>query len=454
MPRHLFRPLPIALATVLSFSSTVQAQSLIDLFEIARGYDASFISAKAQYEANLAKANQTLGGILPNISFGSTATRTNADLTYDKPVPGTTVVNGQNIYGNYAANVTMTQPLYRPAVWATYKQGGRQLLQATAQYEAAEQELLVRVTQTYFDVLSSQDSLEFVKAQKKAVAEQLASAKRNFEVGTATITGVRDAQARYDLTYAQEIAAENDLRIKTLSLGLAVGRTDIKAKPLRDNSKLIDPPKDPMDSWVSQSEVMSPTVRQAQLALDVAKLEVDKAVAGHLPTLDGQITYGGVRNLSGSSTSPTSGVSNHVLNPSASLTLSVPIFAGLTTQYRIRETKALEYKAVSDLDNAKRTVAQTTRTAYLGLIAGLSQVKAYEAAEASTQSALDANKLGYSVGVNINIDVLNSQSQLYQTKRDLAKARYDVLVGNLKLRQAAGTLTPQDLQEINQLLAP
>jgi len=425
---------------------------LVDLYEIARGYDASFISAKAQYEANLAKANQTLGGILPNISLGSTATRTNAELTYDKPT--STYVNGQNTYGNYTANVTMTQPIYRPAVWATYKQGGRQLLQATAQYEAAEQELLVRVTQTYFDVLSSQDSLEFVKAQKKAVAEQLASAKRNFEVGTATITGVRDAQARYDLTYAQEIAAENDLRIKTLSLGLAIGRSDIKAKPLRDNSKLIDPPKDPMDNWVSQSEAMSPTVRQAQLALDVAKLEVDKAFAGHLPTLDGQIVYGGVRNLSGSSTSPTSGVSNHVLNPSASLTLSVPLFAGLTTQYRIRETKALEDKAVSDLDNAKRTVAQTTRTAYLGLIAGLSQVKAYEAAEASTQSALDANKLGYSVGVNINIDVLNSQSQLYQTKRDLAKARYDVLVGNLKLRQAAGTLTPQDLQNINQLLAP
>ncbi|NBW68347.1 MAG: channel protein TolC [Betaproteobacteria bacterium] len=448
--RNLFRPLPIALAAVLSFSSAVQAQSLIDLYEIARGYDASFISAKAQYEANLAKANQTLGGILPNISMTTSATRTNISVTADA-----TATTTENRYGVYSANVTMTQPIYRPAVWATYKQGGRQLLQATAQYEAAEQELLVRVTQTYFDVLSSQDSLEFVKAQKKAVAEQLASAKRNFEVGTATITGVRDAQARYDLTYAQEIAAENDLRIKTLSLGLAVGRTDIKAKPLRDNSKLIDPPKDPMDSWVSQSEVMSPTVRQAQLALDVAKLEVDKAVAGHLPTLDGQIVYGGTRNYGGTSTSPTTPTaSNHVLNPSANIVLSIPLFAGLTTQYRIRETKALEEKAISDLDNAKRTVAQTTRTAYLGLIAGLSQVKAYEAAEASTQSALDANKLGYSVGVNINIDVLNSQSQLYQTKRDLAKARYDVLVGNLKLRQAAGTLTPQDLQEINQLLAP
>ena len=450
MSCNLFRPLPIALAVVLSFSSSAHAQSLIDLYEVARGYDASFISAKAQYEANLAKANQTLGGILPNIAMTTSATRTNISVTADA-----TAATTENRYGVYSANVTMTQPLYRPAVWATYKQGGRQLLQATAQYEAAEQELLVRVTQTYFDVLSSQDSLEFVKAQKKAVAEQLASAKRNFEVGTATITGVRDAQARYDLTYAQEIAAENDLRIKTLALGLAVGRTDIKAKPLRDNSKLIDPPKDPMDTWVSQSEAMSPTVRQAQLALDVAKLEVDKAIAGHLPTLDGQIVYGGTRNYGGTSTSPTTPTaSNHVLNPSANIVLSVPLFAGLTTQYRIRETKALEDKAVSDLDNAKRTVAQTTRTAYLGLIAGLSQVKAYEAAEASTQSALDANKLGYSVGVNINIDVLNSQSQLYQTKRDLAKARYDVLVGNLKLRQAAGTLTPQDLQEINQLLAP
>ena len=284
MSRTLFRPIPLALAVVMSFSARVQAQSLVELFEVARGYDATFIAAKAQYEANLAKANQTLGGILPNIAMTTSATRTNISVTADA-----TATTTENRYGVYSANVTMTQPLYRPAVWATYKQGGRQLLQATAQYEAAEQELLVRVTQTYFDLLSSQDSLEFVKAQKKAVAEQLASAKRNFEVGTATITGVRDAQARYDLTYAQEIAAENDVRIKTLALGLAVGRTDIKAKPLRDNSKLIEPPKDPLDTWVSQSETMSPTVRQAQLALDVAKLEVDKAVAGHLPTLDGQI---------------------------------------------------------------------------------------------------------------------------------------------------------------------
>jgi outer membrane protein len=314
--------------------------------------------------------------------------------------------------------------------------------------------LLVRVSQAYFDVLTSEDSLASVQAQKTAVGEQLASAKRNFEVGTSTITGVRDAQARFDLTTAQEIAAENDVRIKRLALDLAAGMSNAKPKRLADNSKLIAPPSEAVDSWVSQSEVASPAVRQAKLALDVATLEVDKAVAGHKPTLDAQLNYQGVRNVAGSSTNPTSGTNSHIMNPSAAIVLNVPLFAGFATQYRVKETVSLEDKARSDFENAKRTTAQATRTAYFGLVAGLSQVKAYEAAEASTQSALDANKLGYSVGVNINIDVLNSQSQLYQTKRDLAKARYDVLVGNLKLRQAAGTLTPEDLQSINSLLAP
>ena len=450
---HFFKPLPVAMAICLSFSSAVQAQSLRDLFEVARGYDATFIAAKAQFEASLANANQTLGGILPNIAMGASAARTKITVSNDVSPPNVSPVS-ENRYGVGAANVTLSQPIYRPAAWAAYKQGGRQLVKAAAQFEAAEQDLIVRLAQGYFDLLSSKDSLDFIRAQKTAVAEQLASAKRNFEVGTATITGVRDAQARYDLTLAQEIAAENDLRIKNLTLDIAVGMTNTKPKPLKDNTKLIESPKEDSENWVSQSEVLSPTVRQAQLTLDVAKLEIDKAVAGHLPTLDVQMIYGGVRNAAGSSTNPTSGSSNHVLNPSANIVLSVPLFAGFATQYRVRETMYLEEKARADLENAKRTVAQNTRTAYFGLISGLSQVKAYEAAEASTQSALDANKLGYSVGVNINIDVLNSQSQLYQTKRDLAKARYDVLVGTLKLRQAAGNLTPQDLDPINELLAP
>lgn len=445
----LFRALPLAAALTFAFAPAAQAQSLVELYETARGYDASYISAKSQYEANLAKANQTLGGILPNIALSASATRTYFNYRPDEP--SSSYVASERYYGTGSAAITLTQPLYRPAVWATYKQGGPLLQQATAQYEAAEQDLLVRVSQAYFDVLTSEDSLELVRAQKKAVGEQLASAKRNFEVGTTTITGVRDAQARFDLATAQEIAAENDARIKHLALDLVVGLNNATPLRLADSKQLVKAPTEDVNTWVSQSEVASPAVRQAQLALEVAKLEVDKAVAGHKPTLDAQVSYGGIRNVGGSSTQ---NVSSHVYNPSAGLVLNLPIFSGFATDYRIKETVSLEGKARADLEAAKRNTAQATRTAYFGLVSGLSQVQAYEAAEASSQSSLDANKLGYSVGVNINIDVLNAQSQLYQTKRDLAKARYDVLVGTLKLRQATGTLTPQDLHPINALLKP
>jgi outer membrane protein len=315
--------------------------------------------------------------------------------------------------------------------------------------------LLIRVSQAYFDVLTSEDNFELVQNQKKAVSEQLASAQRNFEVGTATITGVRDAQARYDLANAQAIAAENDLRTKRLALNMVVGLNDAKPKRLAKNTTLVAAPKEDVNAWVSQAHTSSPAVRQAQLAVEVADFEMDKATAVHKPTLDAQMTYGRTENLKGAFVGTTySSTPSTTWNPTVGLVLNVPLFTGFSGVYKVKEAIALKDKAQADLENARRGTEQATRNTYFGLLAGLSQVKAYEAAEASSQSALDANKLGYSVGVNINIDVLNSQSQLYQTKRDLAKARYDVLVTNLKLRQAAGTLTPADLQPINDLLAP
>jgi outer membrane protein len=449
--RALFRQLPLAAALSAVLCSTAQAQSLLDMYEAARGYDASYISAKAQYEANLARANQALGGILPNISASVSLVRSD----YQKQVEGAAKTPAVEQETKTTAG-TLTQPIYRPAAWAAYRQGGQQLQQAAAQYEATEQDLLVRVSQAYFDVLVSEDNLTLLQTQKAAVQEQLASAKRNFEVGTATITGVRDAQARFDLATAQEIAAENDLRIKRLALNLATGLADAKPKRLNTTAGLISAPQEDINTWVDKAQSISPVVRQAQLGVEIASYEVSKATATHKPTLDAQVTYGRTENLNGT-ISPVSGNLTPpytTWTPSVGLVLNVPLFAGFSGVYKVKEAYALEDKARADYEGAKRATAQATRSAYLGLVAGLSQVKAYEAAEASSQSALDANKLGYSVGVNINIDVLNAQSQLFQTKRDLAKARYDVLVGSLKLRQAAGTLTPEDLKPINDLLAP
>ncbi|HQR86211.1 MAG: channel protein TolC [Burkholderiales bacterium 35-55-47] len=449
LTRTVFRTLPVTAAVMLAFASSAQAQSLVEMYEAARGYDAGFISAKAQFEANLARANQSLGGILPNIAVSVSQVRTD----FQRQSQGTEKSAITELETKTTA-ATLTQPIYRPAAWASYRQGGRQLQQAAAQYEAAEHDLLIRVSQAYFDVLTSEDNFELVQNQKKAVSEQLASAQRNFEVGTATITGVRDAQARYDLTNAQAIAAENDLRTKRLALNMVVGLSDAKPKRLAKNTTLVTAPKEDVNAWVSQAHSNSPAVRQAQLAVEVADYEMDKAIALHKPTLDAQMTYGRTENLKGSFIGTTLVGPSTTWNPSVGLVLNVPLFTGFSGVYKVKEAYALKDKAQSDLENARRGTEQATRNTYFGLLAGLSQVKAYEAAEASSQSALDANKLGYSVGVNINIDVLNSQSQLYQTKRDLAKARYDVLVTNLKLRQAAGTLTPADLQPINDLLAP
>jgi outer membrane protein len=451
LSRTVFRTLPLTAAVMLAFASSAQAQSLVEMYEAARGYDASFISAKSLYEANLAKANQALGGILPNIAISVSQTRTDFQRQLIGVDATRTPVTELETKTTAA---TLVQPIYRPAAWATYRQGGRQLQQAAAQYETAEHDLLIRVSQAYFDVLTSEDNFDLVQNQKKAVSEQLASAQRNFEVGTATITGVRDAQARYDLANAQAIAAENELRTKRLALNMVVGLNDAKPKRLAKHPATIAAPKDDVNVWVSQAQSSSPTVRQAQLAVEVADYEVDKALAVHKPTLDAQMTYGRTENLKGTYVSTYSAYPLTTWNPSVGLVLNVPLFAGFSGVYKVKEAYALKDKAQSDLENARRGTEQATRNTYFGLLAGLSQVKAYEAAEASSQSALDANKLGYSVGVNINIDVLNSQSQLYQTKRDLAKARYDVLVTNLKLRQAAGTLTPADLQPINDLLAP
>jgi outer membrane protein len=444
-----FSPRLLSVGMAMAAFAPVQAQSLVDLFAAAKDYDASYKAAQSLHEANQAKAAQARAQLLPtsNLSLSSTAAQidTNPDLkSQNTPM-------GLRGYRTQVATLSATQPLYRPVNWATYLQSFKSLSQSEAALQVAQQELLLRVSQAYFDVLASQDSLTFVRAQKAAVSEQLASAKRNFEVGTATITDTREAQARFDLVISQEIAAENDLRVKKLALDQLVGIQNTRPNPLRLSVEPKPVTPNQVEAWVEQAEENHPQILNNKLALEISELEIDKARAGHKPTLDLQASYGGTRNDAGTAVQ---NYGSNVVNTSMALVMNVPIFAGFSTENRIRETVSLQDKARNDLEAARRNAAQATRAAYFGLISGMGQVKALEAAETSSQVALDANKLGYSVGVRINIDVLNSQSQLYQTKRDLAKARYDVLMGGLKLRQANGTLNSAHLDEVNQLLEP
>jgi outer membrane protein len=437
-PPTRLRFLPLVLA--IGWGAGAQAQSLLDLYQSARGYDATYQSAKAQFDATLAKADQAKALLLPKAGMDLSSSRTNLESA---------AAATDRVFGTQSATLSASQPLFRPADWATYTQGIKGAETASSALKAAEQDLIVRLSQAYFDVLASSDNLQFIKAKKTAVQEQLASAKRNFEVGTATITDTREAQARYDLILADEIETDNDLRVKNLALSQLVGANEVQPKSVAAPVVLNTLSPDDVNVWVSQSQLENQGLRQLEVALEVAKLETKKAQAAHLPTLDLVGKYTATDN-NGSATSTANSGSN---TTTIGISLNLPIFAGFSTQNRIRETIALEAKARTDLEGSQRTVAQATRIAFYGVQSGYGQVKALEAAEVSSQSALDANKLGYQVGVKINIDVLNSQSQLFDTKTKLAKARYGVLVGGLKLRQASGSLKVEDLEQVNALLA-
>jgi len=442
MPCLLLGSVSLAL-TLSALTLPAHAQSLVELYESARTFDASYQSAKLQYDANLARADQAQAGILPTAGLSAGASRVGVESTLPS-TSGVTSFNTQN------ATLNASQPLYRPGNWANYEQGFKLVDLAQAQLGSASQDLIVRTSQAYFDVLAAQDTLAFVRAQKEAVNEQLAFAKRNFEVGTSTITDSREAQARFDLVRAQEIAAENDLQVRKIALDQLVGINESQPRPLAVPVTL--PPVMPaeVDTWVRQADGVNPAIRQARSNADIAELEIKKAEAGHKPTVDATASYNVTKNPSSTALA---GINSRANTGSVGLLLNVPLFAGFSTQNRIKETLALRDKALSDLEGSRRSVSQNVRTAFFGVQSGQGQVRALEAAELSSQSALDANRLGYQVGVRINIDVLNAQSQLFQTKRDLAQARYNVLLGGLRLRQASGTLTAEDLQQINSLLA-
>jgi outer membrane protein len=439
----LFCTLPLIAAMSMAFSGAARSQSLVELYDVAKDYDASYKSVQLQAQATRLKVQQA------QAKLGPTATASaNVSLNSGGYYAPTSTVHS---YGTQTGTLLGSQPLFRPADKAEVSQANLQLQIADAQLLAAEQDLMVRLSQTYFDILASLDSLTFIQAQMKAVAEQLAFAKRNFEVGTATITDTREAQASYDLAVAQEIAAQNDLRVKKMALDQLVGKSDTSPKPISLTVEPQGPVPDRVEEWVALTEQKNPSIKQYRITSDVARLETDKAQSALLPTVDLQLSYSYTNNSSGTYATT---YDSRVGVTTGAVVVSVPLFNGNALSNRVKETISLRQKAESDVDTAVRNTSQNTRSAFFGLLSGISQIKALKAAEESSQVALDANKLGYSVGVRININVLDAQSKLYDTKAKLAKARYDVLVGHLKLRQLSGVLQVEDLQNINSMLTP
>ena len=437
---------PLAAGAALALASMLaQAQNLQDLYDAARGYDATYLAARSAADAAQYRLAQSGALRLPVASLSASTTRSGSDIPNRE----------DNFYGtSNLLTLNARQPLYNRANSDTISQAEKAYEIATADLQLAEQDLIVRLAQAYFDVLAAQDSVTTTQANKKAITEQLASAKRNFEVGTATITDTREAQAQFDRVSAQEIAAQNDLSTKRAALDTLVGRSGIAPRPLA--VPVVIPPltRDSVDDWLSSGDTDNPTVRKARLAFDIAQIETDKARAGHLPTLDLVGSVGGSNNsgLSGVGTG-TGTLPGTFRNGSIGLQLNLPVFSGFAVQNRVKETLDLAEKSRNELEGARRGAALSVRQAFFGVNSGRALVKALEAAESSSQLALEATQLGYKVGVRVTLDVLNAQTQLFTTQRDLAKSRYDLVLTSFRLHQAAGLLSPDSVAAVNQLLA-
>ena len=413
------------------------SMDIVQAYRDALANDAIVAAARSQLSATREKVPQARAGLLP-------AVNANANLgyqTFDTSLAPRREFNSQNY------SITLSYPLYRRQNSEVFEQSKLGVTLAEFQFESVQQDLILRVSQSYFDVLSAQDTLDTIRAQKRAISEQLASAKRNFEVGTATITDQQEAQSRFDLIVAQEFAASNDLDVKRAALAQLTGKVVPDLKVLRAGV-ILEPPQPARETaWTDVARSNNLVVQQAHVASDIAAREIDRQRYGHHPTLDlvgstGYFKGGNTQVLSNfDSTSAQIGVQ-----------FVLPLYQGGGIDARVREAVSLKEKSLQDLENARRQAEQAARQTYLGVNSGLAQVQALEAAEKSSQLALDSNLLGYQVGVRNNIDVLVAQQQLFTTRRDLAKARYDVLLNGLRLKATVGALTETDLQGVAALL--
>ena len=425
-------------------SSQVKQQSLLDIYHQAMAHDPTLASALSANKAAQEIIEQGKALYRPTVNFNADASTSRTDIRYlNGAVPP-----GNSSFENYKAAVEARQPIYRKQNLVQMDQTKTQVSQADKQYHLSQQDLILRSTQAYFDVLIAQDKIELIGAQKTAILSQLDQAKATFEVGTATITDVNEAQARFDLIVAQEIAAVNEYEIAKRSVEAITGEMPSKLATVKSNIQ-VAALNQTMQDWQQVAVQNNLNIQIQQDALKLAEQEVERANAGHLPTLDA------VASISDSYSNGSPSVfstGNDLKSATIGLQLQVPLYAGGAISSRARQAVLNKQKAQDDLDIARRQTDLETQRAYLNLSTTIAQVKALDQALISSQSQLDSTKLGYEVGVRTSVDVLNAQQQLFSAKRDLLQARYNYLVNIIRLKAASGLVSEPDLQDINQQL--
>jgi outer membrane protein len=427
-----------ALAFALALALPASAADLLGIYRDARLADPVYNAARAQYQATTERLPQARSGYLPQVNGSGSIFRNHSERDGAPDVD----------YTLKTFSVSLGQPIFRMQNWIAISQAQKVVLQAEATLATAQQDLALRVAQAYFDVLLARDNMRVSEAQKAAIDQQLAQAKRNFEVGTATIVDTLEAQARFDQALSKEIADKNDFEVKTRALEVLLGKAPDGLVPVREPLALAVPTPNDVEAWVKAAADSSYAIAIARASREIAQQEIARQRAGHLPTLDLSASISRTDNPL-TAQPLVAPISN---DRSIGLTLSVPIFSGGLTQSRVREAVALRDRAEQDLEATERNVAQSVRTSFLNVTNGIALVRALEQAVVSTQSQLDSTILGRDVGVRTSVDVLNAQQQVSQTRRDLQSARYGYLLNTLRLKAAAGSLTERDVEEVNRAL--
>ena len=443
------RPLTALVVTaalgLFAVAGPASGEDLMQIYRDAVKSDPALASAQANWQATQENLPQAKSALLPNASAAAGASGNRYDTTIKTDPPTELARN----YAQYNAIVSASQPLFRYQNMIAYDQAKQQVAQSDDVLALAQQDLILRVATAYFDVLLAQFNIELAESQKKAVSEALAQAKRNFEVGVATITDTNEAQAKYDSIVAQEIQTRNDYDNKVTALRAIIGRFPKDLKKVGPALTPMPPNPNALQYWVDRALTDNLNVRIAQKNFDIATLEIDRAKAGHYPTLDLVASYGWT-NYGGGSINL--GVSNYSSTGTIGVQVTVPIYQGGFVDSKVRQAIALQDRSRQDLEFARRTAFTLAQTGYTGVISAVASVKAFEQALVSAESAYQSNVLGQEVGVRTFLDVLTVQQNVYSTRRDLAQAYFNYLIGALRLKAAIGTLDEDDLEDVNRQL--
>lgn len=431
----------VGVLIISCFSLSAYGADLLDIYRLALRNDPTFEVARYTLKAAQEKYPQAVAGLLPTVNASGTNNVTKAQNQFSNAAGVARDVHAWNW------SLQLTQPLVRMQNVYAYDEAKMALEQAQAQYNLAEQDLILRITEAYFGVLASREGIKVAEAEISATEKQLELAKHGFEKGVAAITDVREGQSRLDLARSHLVEARNELDAKNAELGKIVDVVPEQLAALGASVSLPPPQPSDQQTWIKQARENHPAVHAAQSGLLVAEAVVGKTRAEHTPTLDLVASYG-ENYSSGSTTMPTDFASKGQ-NRQVGIQFNVPLFAGGGTSSHVAEAIANKYRAGAELEVARRQAATDARLAFAGVVNGLSQITALNSAVESSQSMVNDSHTGYKLGIYNNVKVLDAEQQYYTAVRDLTKARYETLFQALKLKAATGVLKEEDLVNAN-----